>query len=148
MFFVPKRKLLYTEIFASQKSVKWVTKPSFIQSKQILGSITPNVFLRIKIVRQLHLLFSFWQTNFVNSDSMSFFYAVRFGKVVCFKYRWIWVFRHLYVFKQGFCSWHFLVANGLRLDFAMTSWEVYSLKHNVSSFYHLQTLFVDKSSVR
>ena len=118
MHFLLKRKLSYIEIFISLKSVKLVAWSSLIKTKQTFGS-WPIVLVGKKNFTQIHLRF-FWQTKFVFFlDSMSFFYAVRFGNLVCFKYRSISVLQYIYASKQvlGSCGWHFFVANFVKLAF-------------------------------
>ena len=129
MFFVPKRKLSYIEIFASQKSVKAMKISSLIQSKQTLGSIISKCIFENNVCSTTSSPLLILATQICLFRFNEVFYGVRFGNVVCFiacfKYRLISVSQFLYHFKQvlGFCRGHFLVTNAVRLDFATTSWE-------------------------
>ena len=83
--FVSQFNQSYTEIFPSQKSVE-PKKPIQIDTNQIPSvPSSPNVFVGERIVLQLHLPLFLWEVKFVFLYSMNFFYAVRFGNMVCCK---------------------------------------------------------------
>ena len=101
--------------------------PVWYKSNRHSGPLSPNEFVRVKIFRQLHRIFSFWQSEFVFLDSKSFFYSIQFGNAVCFKYRSISIMGYVYAIKQvlGSCRGNFLVVNLAMLAFfPTTTWEL------------------------
>ena len=154
----PKLQLSYTHIFASQKSLKIVTKSSLVETNQTFGSITSSCtcgsencltisspFFPIKT-----LSLSFFQIP-------SAFYMERYRNQsfwisFWFHFLFLWYIDSVYQFLGSYGVHVYVMGPINWAIWCLTRWDPpawnTSLKHEDSRFHHLQTLFVEGNLVR
>ena len=144
-FFVSKWRLSCNEIFAYENQwKKWKNQAFYKNRHSVLSSST--LFVGVKIVRQLFLLFSFfWLTLLVFLDVLSLFHVVPYRNLTV----WFFICCHFCVIsilfvscwgpmEATFSSW--ILSSGLNCARELRASNV---KHRDCCSHHLPTWFVE-----